>query len=54
MTYRVVKNQQEIATASRITFDHGILECRSDFGGRVDAYYAPGSWDMAYWEEEES
>lgn len=54
MTYVVTKNDEIIARFGRITVGHaGELDCRKEFGGRVELCLAPGQWDNYFWEPHE-
>lgn len=53
MPYAIVKNNQPVGTFPRVGLDHGCIECRNEFGGKVLLILAPGQWDSVYWVQED-
>lgn len=52
MPYKVIKNDEFIGTHGRVDVGYaGELTCRSEWGTRVEAIYAPGTWDHVVREE---
>lgn len=53
MPYRVIKNEEIIASADEIEVKGGVLLTVHPDTGLLDSAYAPGFWDTVFWEQPE-
>lgn len=57
MPYRVIKDEGLIETADSVSVDGGVLITYEDLtkgyieNKRIVSMYAPGHWDVTYWDE---